>query len=100
MGINKVLVEGGATINIVLHSVLTKIGKLDTDLRPHNMFLSNYEGTTSHALGIIQVDVMVGTIAKPKLFVVIPTKENWEQMYPWYMGCSFDNAPESLDLET
>lgn len=77
VGINKVLVNGRASVNIIPHSILRKIGKFDTDLRPHNMVLSNYEGNTCKALAIIQVDVMVGTIVRPTLFMVIPTKANY-----------------------
>ena len=40
--VNKVLVDIGATINLMSPPLLTKIGKFDTDLRPHNMVLSNY----------------------------------------------------------
>lgn len=47
VGINKVLVDGGATINLMLHFLLKKIGKFDIDLRPHNMVLFNYEGKIS-----------------------------------------------------
>lgn len=39
MGINKVLVYGGACINIMPHSMLRKIGKYGTYLKPHNMVL-------------------------------------------------------------
>lgn len=44
VGVNKVLVYGGATINLMPHSLLKKIGKYDTNLRPYNTVLSNYEG--------------------------------------------------------
>lgn len=41
------------------------------------MVLSNYERKTSHSLGVIQVNIVLGTIAKPTLSVVISTKENY-----------------------
>lgn len=40
-GVNKFLVESGVVVNLMSHSLLSKIGKFDTDLRPHNMVLSN-----------------------------------------------------------
>lgn len=49
-GVNKVLVDNGTTINLTPHSLLRRIGKFDTDLRAHNMVLSNYEGKTDHSL--------------------------------------------------
>lgn len=60
-GVSKVLVDSGATVNLMSHSLLRRIWKFDTDLGPHNMVLSNYKGKTSHSLNIIQVDLVVGT---------------------------------------
>lgn len=44
--VNKILVDGGTSVNFMPHFLLGKIGKFDTNLRPHNMILSNYEGKT------------------------------------------------------
>lgn len=75
--VNKVLIDCGACINVMLHSLLKRIIKYDTDLKSNNMILSNFEGKTSKPLGIIQVDVVIGTITQPTLFVVIPTEVNY-----------------------
>lgn len=48
-----------------------KMRKCDDDLRQHNMVLSNYEGKTSNILGVIQVDLAVGTTIQSTLFMVI-----------------------------
>lgn len=77
VGVNKVPVDWGTMINLMPHSLLKKIGNFDTDLKPHNMVMSNYEGKTSKALGIIQVDINIVTTIIPTLFMVIPTKENY-----------------------
>ena len=44
--VNKILVDRGAAVNLIPHYLLGKIGKFDTDLRRHNMVLTNYEGKT------------------------------------------------------
>lgn len=77
VGINKVLIDLATKINLTPHSSLRKIGKYETDLRLHNMVMSNYEGKTSKYLKVIQVDITVGTIITPTLFVVITTKANY-----------------------
>lgn len=77
IGINKAFVVGGVVVNLTLHFWLKRIGNFDTDLCPHNMVLSNYEGKTSHILGIIQVDIFVGTLTRPTLFMVISSKANY-----------------------
>ena len=77
VGINKVLIDGGAAVNLMPRSMLYKIGKHDTDLSAHNIVLSNYEGKTGYSLGAIQVDVAVGSIVRPTLFLVIQSKANF-----------------------
>ncbi|MCI79977.1 hypothetical protein A2U01_0101248, partial [Trifolium medium] len=49
VGVNKVLIDGGAAVNLVPHSLLNKIGKYDTDHHSHNIVLSNYEGKSGHS---------------------------------------------------
>jgi hypothetical protein len=39
--------------------------------------LSNYEGKTGYSLGAIQVDVDVGSVVRPTLFLVIQSKANF-----------------------
>lgn len=51
--INKILIDGGTVVNLMPHFLLRKIGKYDTDLRPHNMVLSNYKGKMVHNMGVI-----------------------------------------------
>ena len=58
-------------------SLLKKIGKFDTDLKPHNIVLSNYEGKVGHSLGAIQVKLTVGTITRRNLFMAVPSKANF-----------------------
>lgn len=73
---NNVLINGGATVNLMPHILIKKIGKYDIDLRPHNMVLSNYEGKKRHVFGVIQVDVTIGSITRPAVFMVIASKES------------------------
>lgn len=41
------------------------------------MVFSNYEGKTSCILGVIQVDLVVGTTTRPTIFMVIASKANF-----------------------
>ncbi|WJX55947.1 hypothetical protein P8452_41659 [Trifolium repens] len=77
VGVNKVLIDGGAAVNLMPLSMLPKIGKYDCDLSAHNIVLSNYEGKTGHSRGAIQVDVAVGSIVRPTLFLVVESKANF-----------------------
>ncbi|XP_050875637.1 uncharacterized protein LOC127079271 [Lathyrus oleraceus] len=80
VGINKILVDGGAVVNLMPHFILKKIGKFDTDLKPHNMVFLNYEENIGHTLGVIQVDLTVGTITKPTMFMVIASGANYNML--------------------
>ena len=80
VGINKVLVDGGATVNLLPQSFLIKIGLFDTDLKPYNMVLTSYEGTSGHSLGVVEVKVIVGSIKRSTTFMVVPSKANFNAL--------------------
>lgn len=75
--INKILVDGGAAVNLMPHFMLEKIGKYDTDLRPHNRVLSNYEWKNGQTMGVIQVDVIVGSITRSTIFMEIASRPSY-----------------------
>jgi len=77
VGVNKVLVDGGATVNLLPQSFLKKIGLFDSDLKPHNVVLTNYEGRTGNSLGAVEVDLVVGSICRTTMFMVVPSKANF-----------------------
>ena len=57
--------------------MLKRIGMQDSDVRPHNMVLSNYEGKVGKTLGVIQVNLIVGSLTRPTMFMVIAAKANY-----------------------
>jgi len=76
IGIKKVLVDGGDAVNLLPQSLLKKIVKSETDLKPHNVLLSNYEGKYGNSIGAIEVDLVVGSVKRSTLFLVVPSKAN------------------------
>jgi len=70
-------VDGGATVNLLPQSFLKKIGLFDSDLKPHNVVLTNYEGTTGNSIGVVEVDLVVGSISRTTMFMVVPFKANF-----------------------
>ena len=75
--VNKVLVDGGAAVNLMSQPLLKIIGKCDADPKPHNKVFSNYEGKTGFSLGALQVNLTVGSVTRPTLFMVMPSKANF-----------------------
>lgn len=77
IAVNKVFFYGGAVFNLMTHTLFKKMGKGDEDLRQRNMVLSNYEGKTSNIMGVVQVNLAVGTTTRSTLFMVIYSKANF-----------------------
>ena len=77
VGINKVLVNGGAAVNLLPHFLLKKIGLSDSYLKPHNVDICNYEGKSGSSFGAVEVDLVVGTVKRPTSFLVVESKANY-----------------------
>ena len=56
---------------------MSKIGLVDADLKPHNVVLTNYEGTTGNSLGAVEVELIVGSVSRTTMFMVVPSKANF-----------------------
>jgi hypothetical protein len=63
--INKMLVVTGAAVNMMPYSVLRQLGRSIGDLIKNNVTLSNFNGQTSEAQGILNVDLTVGSKTVP-----------------------------------
>jgi hypothetical protein len=46
-------------------------------LKPHNIVLTNYEGTTGNSLGAVEVDLIVGSVKRTTTFMIVPSKANF-----------------------
>lgn len=75
--INNILVDCDATVNLIPHRILRRIGKYDADVKPHNMVLSNYEVKVGTTLEVIQVELTVGTVTRSTMFMIMDTKANY-----------------------
>ena len=53
--VSKILIDGGATINIMTHVMYQKLGKEDQDLTKTDMMLKDFEGNVSPAKGVLTV---------------------------------------------
>lgn len=85
---NKVLVDCGATVNIMPHHLLKKIGKYDIDLTSHNVILSDYRSKTGSTMDVTQVDITIGTFTRPTIFMVINAKPSYNLLVgrEWFYG--------------
>ncbi|XP_020208902.1 uncharacterized protein LOC109793840 [Cajanus cajan] len=74
--INKFLVDGGATINILPQTMLKHFGKTLADLKRHNILI-DYAGKSSQPEGMILLDVQIGSVKRTTMFIVTPSKANF-----------------------
>jgi len=57
----KILIDGGAAINIMPYAVYRKLGKGDQDLTKTDMMLKDFEGNVSPVKGAICVELTIGS---------------------------------------
>ena len=72
--VTKMLVDGGAVVNIMPYAMLRKLGKSSEDLTKIDMMLKDFEGVVSPAVGALCVDLTIGSKTLPTTFFVINGK--------------------------
>ena len=68
---SKMLVDGGAAINIMPYSTYRKIGKTSEELVKTNMVLKDFGGNSSEPKGVVNVELTVGSKTIPTTFFII-----------------------------
>jgi hypothetical protein len=81
--VSKMLVDGGATVNIMPYVMLRKLGKSSDDLTKTDMMLKDFEGVVSPALGALCVDLTIGSKTLPTTFFVINGKGSYSLLLGW-----------------
>ena len=66
--VTKMLVDGGAAVNIMPYAMLRKLGKGSEDLTKTDMMLKDFEGVISPAVGALCVDLTIGSKTLPTTF--------------------------------
>ncbi|KAL2962764.1 hypothetical protein AAZX31_17G163700 [Glycine max] len=78
--INKILVDGGAALNILPRSMLWRFGRNVEDLIPHNIVVADFCGKPLDSKGAICLDVFVGSKRRPTEFLVISSLANFNML--------------------
>jgi hypothetical protein len=72
--VSKILIDRGATINIMPYVMYQKLDKGDQDLTKTDMMLKDFEGNVSLAKGAVCVELTIGSKTLPTMFFVINGK--------------------------
>jgi len=74
---SKMMVDGGAAVNVMPYSTFRKLGKTENDLIKTNMILRDYAGNPSEAKGVLNVELTVGSKTLPTTFFVIDSRGSY-----------------------
>jgi hypothetical protein len=69
--------DTGAALNIMPYSVLRQLGRSTGDLIKTNITLSDFNGQTSEAQGVLSVDLTLGSKTVPTSFFVVNSKSTY-----------------------
>jgi len=71
------LIDGGVAINLMPYATFKKLGLREEDHVQTNMMITDFKGDVSPALGVICVDLMIGSKTLPTTFFVINGKGSY-----------------------
>ncbi|OQU79024.1 hypothetical protein SORBI_3008G088836 [Sorghum bicolor] len=97
----KILVDGGAAINIMPYAVYQKLGKGDQDLTKTDMMLKDFEGNVSPVKGAICVELTIGNKTLPTTFFVISGKGAYNLLFTddGKLGQVFTSANDLVEVD-
>jgi hypothetical protein len=78
--IRHMLVDGGASINILSLLLFKKLGHVESDLKHTNLSLSGFAGDPTEAKGIICMELTVGSKTIPTAFFVVDVKGRYNML--------------------
>nr|CAE04481.1 OSJNBa0029L02.22 [Oryza sativa Japonica Group] len=74
---SKMMVNGGATVNLMPYATFRKLGRNAEDLIKTNMVLKDFGGNLSKTKGVLNVELTVGSKTIPAIFFVIDGKGSY-----------------------
>lgn len=78
--ISRMLVDGGATVNLMPYSVFKKLGREDSELLKANLTLNGFTGEPTEAKDIISMELTIGSKTLPTAFFVTEVQGNYNVM--------------------
>jgi hypothetical protein len=69
--ISRMLVDGGAAVNLMPYSIFKKLGREDDELVKTNLTLNDMGGSPMEARGVISMELTVGSKSLTTAFFII-----------------------------
>ena len=77
---SKLLIDGGAAVNVMSMTTFRKICKLPKELIKTNMTLADYGGCSSDVSGVTTIEITVGSKTLPTTFFFIDGKRSYSTL--------------------
>jgi hypothetical protein len=75
--ISRMLVDGGAAVNLMPYSVFRKLGRKDDELVKTNLMLNGVGGNMMEAWGVVSMELTVGSKSLAIAFFIIEVQGNY-----------------------
>jgi hypothetical protein len=75
--ISRMLVDGGAAVNLMPYSVFRKLGRKDDELVTTNLTLNGVGGNLMEARGVVSMELTVGSKSLAIAFFIIEVQGNY-----------------------
>jgi hypothetical protein len=86
--ISRMLIDGGAAVNLMPYSIFKKLGREDDELMKTNLMLNGVGGNPMEAQGVVSRELTVGSKSLATAFFVIEVQGN----YSVILGCDWIHA--------
>jgi hypothetical protein len=75
--VNQMMIDGGASVNIMLVSLFKELGHTEGDLKYTNMSLSGFLGEPAEAKGIVSKELTIGSKTMPTACLIVNVKGHY-----------------------
>jgi hypothetical protein len=75
--ISRMLIDGGATVNLMSYSVFKKLGREDDELVKTNLMLNGVGGNPMEARGVVSIELTVGSKSLTTAFFIVEVPCNY-----------------------
>jgi hypothetical protein len=75
--ISRMLVDDGATVNLMPHSVFKKLGREDDELVKTNLILNGVGGNPMEARGVISMELTIGSKSPATAFFIVEVQSKY-----------------------
>jgi hypothetical protein len=74
---SRMLIDGGAAVNLISYSAFKKLGREDNELMKTNLMLNGVEGNLIEARGVISMELTIGSMSLATAFFIIEVQSTY-----------------------